>query len=59
MRCMDCGRDMVLLNAIEDWTQPVLGFERETYMCPGCGVVSTGRRNTFPQRAKIDYRLIV
>jgi hypothetical protein len=28
---------MVLVNAIEDWTMPVLGFERETYMCPGCG----------------------
>jgi hypothetical protein len=37
MRCMECGGEMVLLNAIEDWTKPVLGFVRETYMCMGCG----------------------
>ena len=56
MRCMDCGRDMVLLNAIEDWTQPVLGFERETYMCPGAvkpnsALPSTNRskKNTKPK----------
>ena len=50
MRCMDCGRDMVLLNAIEDWIQPVLGFERETYMCPGCG--KTEQRAAFNKQIK-------
>jgi hypothetical protein len=41
---------MVLLNAIEDWTKPVLGFERETYMCPGCG--KTEQRTTFNKQIK-------
>jgi hypothetical protein len=50
MRCMECGREMVLLNAIEDWTKPVLGFERETYMCPGCG--KTEQRTAFNKQIK-------
>ena len=41
---------MVLLNAIEDWTKPVLGFERETYMCPGCG--ETEQRTAFNKQIK-------
>jgi hypothetical protein len=50
MRCMDCGRELVLLNTIEDWTMPVLGFERETYMCLGCG--KTEQRTAFNKQAK-------
>jgi hypothetical protein len=41
---------MVLLNAIEDWTKPVLGFERETYMCMGCG--KTEQRTSFNKQIK-------
>ena len=50
MRCMECGGEMVLMNAIEDWTQPVLGFERHVYMCPGCG--STELTTAFNKQAK-------
>ena len=50
MLCMECGREMVLINAIEDWTMPVLGFERETYMCPGCG--KTEQRTAFNKQTK-------
>jgi hypothetical protein len=50
MLCMECGREMVLVNAIEDWTMPVLGFERETYMCPGCG--KSGQRTAFNKQTK-------
>ena len=32
MRCMACGGDMVLINAIEDLTMAVIGFERHAYM---------------------------
>ena len=39
---------MVLLNAIEDWTKPVLGFVRETYMCMGCG--KTEQRTAFDKQ---------
>lgn len=35
---MACGGEMVLIKAIEDWTMPVLGFERHAYMCSGCGI---------------------
>ena len=50
MRCLDCGREMVLMGAVEDWSQPVLGFERETYMCPGCG--QTEQRTNFNKEIK-------
>jgi hypothetical protein len=50
MRCIECGREMVLLDAIEDWTKPVLGFERETYMCPGCG--ETEQRTAFNKQIR-------
>jgi hypothetical protein len=50
MRCMECGQERVLLNAIEDWTKPVLGFERETYMCMGCG--KTEQRTAFNKQIR-------
>jgi hypothetical protein len=53
MRCLACGGEMVLISAIEDWTQPVLGFERHVYMCPGCG--STEQTTAFNKRAKEDH----
>jgi hypothetical protein len=50
MRCMVCGKEMVLINALEDLTKPVLGFERETYICSGCG--DTEQRTVFNKYAK-------
>jgi hypothetical protein len=50
MRCMACGGEMVLINAIEDWTMPVLGFERHAYMCLGCG--NTEQLTAFNKQAK-------
>jgi hypothetical protein len=50
MRCMACGGKMVLINAIEDWTMPVLGFERHAYMCSGCG--NTEQLTAFNKHAK-------
>jgi hypothetical protein len=50
MRCMACGGEMVLISAIEDWTMPVLGFERHAYMCLACGSVE--KRTVFSKQAK-------
>jgi hypothetical protein len=50
MRCMECGREMVLINAIEDWTMPVIGFERHAYMCSACGAIE--KRTVFSKQAK-------
>ena len=50
MRCMACGGEIVLLNALEDLTNPVLGFERETYFCSGCGEAE--QRTVFNKAAK-------
>ena len=50
MRCMACGAKMVLITAIEDWNMPVLGFERETYMCLGCGDIE--HRTAFNKQIK-------
>jgi hypothetical protein len=50
MRCMACGGEMVLINAIEDWTKPVLGFERHAYMCSACGDIE--HRTVFNKQAK-------
>ncbi len=41
---------MVLIKALEDLTKPVLGFERETYICSGCG--DTEQRTIFNKYAK-------
>jgi hypothetical protein len=50
LRCMSCGGGMILIKAIEDWTMPVLGFERHAYMCPACGY--TEQRTVFNKQAK-------
>ena len=59
MRCMACGGEMVLISALEDLTKPVLGFERETYICSGCGdpeqrtvFTSRPRKGTTPNSRK-------
>jgi hypothetical protein len=36
MRCMACGAEMILVNAIEDHSMPVAGFERRAYICSLC-----------------------
>jgi hypothetical protein len=33
---MACGAEMILVNAIEDISMPVAGFERRAYMCSLC-----------------------
>jgi hypothetical protein len=50
MRCMACGGAMVLINAIEDLTMPVIGFERHAYMCSACGNIE--KRTVFNKQAK-------
>jgi hypothetical protein len=50
MRCMACGGEMVLISTLEDLTKPILGFERETYICSGCG--DTEQRTVFNKHAK-------
>lgn len=50
MRCMACGADMVLVDTAEDLTKPILGFERETYVCSGCG--DSEQRTVFNKQAK-------
>jgi len=47
---MACGGEMVLINAIEDWTMPVIGFERHAYMCLACGDIE--KRTVFSKEAK-------
>jgi hypothetical protein len=36
MRCMACAAEMILVNAIEDHSMPVAGFERRAYICSLC-----------------------
>jgi DNA-directed RNA polymerase subunit RPC12/RpoP len=50
VRCMVCGAEMVLINTAEDLTKPILGFERETYVCSECG--DTEQRTIFNKQAK-------
>lgn len=50
LRCLSCGSEMVLIKAIEDWTMPILGFERHAYMCSACG--STEQRTVFNKQTK-------
>ena len=50
MRCLVCDAEMVLISTAEDLTKPILGFERETYMCSACG--DTEQRTIFNKQAK-------
>ena len=50
MRCMACGAEMVLINTAEDLPKPIPGFERETYICSGCG--DSDQRTVFNKLAK-------
>jgi hypothetical protein len=36
MRCMACGKDLILTNVATDDTMPVFGFQRHSYICPSC-----------------------
>src|SRR5262249_18287179 len=36
MRCMACGEEMRLIQAVADDTMAVPGFEQHLYRCPGC-----------------------
>jgi hypothetical protein len=50
VRCMTCGAGMVLIDTAEDLTKPILGFERETYLCSECG--DTDQRTVFHKQLK-------
>ena len=50
MRCMACGGVMILMNAIEDMTMAIPGFERHSYMCSVCR--DTEQRLAFTKHAK-------
>jgi hypothetical protein len=50
MRCMACGAEMFLVNAIADISMPVAGFERRAYMCSQCN--DTEQRLVFNKRAE-------
>ena len=47
MRCMDCGPRYGLVKRDRGLDQPVLGFERETYMCG-----KTEQRTAFNKQIK-------
>jgi hypothetical protein len=36
MRCMACGAEMFLMNAVPDDTMAVAGFAHHTFMCSKC-----------------------
>jgi hypothetical protein len=47
---MACGAEMILLNAIEDVTMPVRGFQHHAYMCSECN--ETEQRLVFNKQAE-------
>src|SRR5438132_772824 len=50
MKCLACGTEMQLVEAVPDETIMVAGFEHRTLQCPGCNEVE--RRLVFnPDRA--------
>ncbi len=49
-RCRACGGEMVLINAIEDMSMPVVGLERRVFMCSACGI--TEQRTAINKQAK-------
>ena len=53
MRCMVCGGEMVLIEAVPDETMMVSGFQHETYMCSVCADVE--RRFCFKKHAQHEH----
>jgi hypothetical protein len=53
-RCRGCGGEMVLVNAIEDMSMPVVGLERRAFMCSACGI--TEQRTAINKQAKEKQR---
>jgi hypothetical protein len=54
MRCMTCGDEMVLADAVPAVDIGVQGFEHQTFQCPGCDdtecrLVFTDRPTVFAQ----------
>src|ERR1700680_4456981 len=45
MRCIGCGEEMRLVQAVADHTMMVPGYEHQTLECPGCHEVE--RRLVF------------
>jgi hypothetical protein len=55
MRCMACGAEMRLMQAVQDETMPVPGYEHHTFMCPVCADVESRlvfTRNSEPAPAR-------
>jgi hypothetical protein len=52
MRCMACGSEMILMNAVPDDTLEVPGFEHHTFTCSECQ--DTERRLLFTKHREGD-----
>jgi len=50
MRCMACGGEMTLTNAVQDDTMAVPGFEYHTFTCSECQ--DTERRLVFTKHSR-------
>jgi hypothetical protein len=50
MRCMACGGEMILMNAVPDDTMEVHGFEQHTFTCSECQDVE--RRLVFTTHSR-------
>ena len=52
MRCMACGGEMILMNAVPDDTMEVPGFEHHTFRCSECQDIE--RRLVFTKHREGD-----
>src|SRR5262245_26537933 len=49
MRCLACGAEMHLVDAVQDDTMPVAGYEHRTFECSACGDIE--QRLVFTRHA--------
>jgi hypothetical protein len=59
MRCVSCGEEMRLVQASEDKTKIVAGYEQHTFQCSGCreiehrSVFTEGRKGPIRRNVRI------
>jgi hypothetical protein len=57
MLCLACGAEMRLVEAVEDTTMLVSGYEHQTWQCSGCSSVE--QRMTFTRKKSQIHRVRV
>ena len=57
MRCLACGKEMILIRAVQDTTMLVPGFEHQTWQCSEC--LECEHRFVFAREKTVPEQVLV